>query len=119
MFNWKDAESTWKSLKMTVADDVTITEEALEVLVAEEAQVQEEKVALLQDAKALVADIEMTEIQLQREKVAFRLTDQPEDRTHKEAKVFQVELQDVLKVRLTHLDQEDQEENNRFLLIFL
>ena len=103
-----------KFLKMTVAEDVTITEEVqVEVLVAEEVLLQEEKEALLQGEKVLAVDLEATEVhQLlekedsdQEEKVVFHLTDL-------ELKVHLIEPQDVLKALVTHQDQEDQEETN-------
>jgi hypothetical protein len=110
-----------KSLKMMVAEDVTITEEVLVVLVvAEEVQLQEEKVALLQEEKAQVADSEATETQLQekvvsaeevqlQEKVALA-----EEALLQEEKVLQIELLDVLKPLVTLLDQEDQEKTNTY-----
>jgi hypothetical protein len=102
-----------KFLKMTVAEDVTITEEVLvEVLVAEEVLLQEEKEALLQEEKVQAVDLEAIETQLlekadsdQEEKVVFHLTDL-------ELKVHLTEHQDVLKALVTHQDQEDQEETN-------
>ena len=108
-----------KFLKMTVAEDVTIMEEAqAEVLAAEEVQLQEEKEALLQDVKVLVADLEATEVllqekvvldqevhQLQEEKVVSHQTDQ-------EQKVHLIEHQDALKALAIHQDQEDREKTN-------
>lgn len=104
-----------KSLKMTVAEDVTTTEEILVADLAEEAQLQEEKVVLLQEEKVL-ADLEAIEIQLlekavsdqevhllQEEKVVFHQTDLQE-------KVLQKEPLDVLKVLVILQDLEDQEE---------
>ena len=131
----------WKFLKTMVAEDVTITEEVrvvvlveevLEALEAKEVRHQEKVVleALLQEKAALKA----TEIQHQ-EKVVFLEVQRHEEkadlhqdhRMHQEEKVvlhqdrlmrqnvkevLQVELQDVLKVLVTHQDQEDQEKNN-------
>lgn len=109
-----------KFLKMTVAEDAIITEEALaEVLVVEEVLLQEEKEILLQEEKVLqVADSEVIEIQLQEkvvsvqevlllqeEKVVLHLTDL-------ELKVLLTEHLDVLKALVIHQDQEDQEETN-------
>ena len=107
-----------KSLKMTVVEDVTITEEILVVdLVVEEVLLQEEKEVLLQEEKDQ-ADLEATEVLLlekvvsdqevhllQEEKVVFHLTELRE-------KVLQKEPQDVLKALVIHQDQEDQEETN-------
>jgi hypothetical protein len=105
-----------KFLKMTAAEDVTITD----VLVAEEAlEAQEEKEILLQDAKVLEEVLEATEIQLQekvvseaieihlllKEKVVLEAQLQ-------ETKEVLIELQDVLKALVIHQDQEDQEEIN-------
>ena len=108
-----------KFLKMMVAEDVIITEEAqVEVLVVEEVLLQEEKEVLLQDVRVQVVDSEVIEIQLQEkvvsvqevhllqeEKVVFHLTDQ-------ELKVLLTEHQDALKALVIHQDQEDQEETN-------
>src|SRR6187402_2824921 len=101
-----------KSLKMTVVEDVTITEEVLVADLAEEAQLQEEKGILLQEEKDQ-ADLEATEVLLlekavsdqevhllQEEKAVFHLTELQE-------KVRQKELQDVQKVLVIHQDQED------------
>jgi hypothetical protein len=104
-----------KFLKMMVAEDVIITEEAqVEVLVAEEVQLQEEKEALLQDVK-VVADRSDSSAPREggfgprsssapREKVVLHQTDQQ--------KVHLIEHQDVQKTLVTHQDQEDQEETN-------
>lgn len=102
-----------KFLKMTVAEDVTITEEIL-VDLEEEAQLLEEKEILLQEEKA---DLEATEVLLlekvvsdrkevhQEKKAVFHLTELRET-------VPQTELQDVLKALEILQDQEDQEETN-------
>jgi hypothetical protein len=102
-----------KFLKMMVAEDVTITEEAgggsLEEVSRREgsfaprregsgggfrSEVQhQEKVVLDQEAH-----------QLQEEKVVFQ--------TDQEQKVHLIEHQDVQKTLVTHQDQEDQEETN-------
>lgn len=102
---------------MTAAEDVTITEEALAADLAEEVLLREEKEVLLQEEKDQ-ADLEATEVQLlekavsdqevhllQEEKAVFHLTELQE-------KALQKEHQDVLKVLVIHLDQEDQEETN-------
>jgi hypothetical protein len=109
-----------KSLKTTVVEDVTITEEVLVVdLVVEEVLLQEEKEVLLQEEKDQ-ADLEATEVlllekvvldqeahQLQ-EQVVFHLTE------HQEQKVHLIELQDVLKALVMHQDLEDQEETKHY-----
>jgi hypothetical protein len=116
-----------KFLKMKVAEDVTIMEEALVVvlaevaLVAKEVLLQEEKVVLHQEEKVQAVALEAIEIQLQEkvdlaeeailevllqeEKVVFHLTDL-------ELKVHQIEHLDALKALVMHQDQEDQEETN-------
>ena len=107
-----------KSLKMTVAEDVTTTEEILVVDLEEEVRLQEEKEILLQEEKDQ-ADLEATEVLLlekvvsdlkeahllQEEKVVFHLTEVQE-------KVHLKEHQDVLKALEILQDQEDQEETN-------
>ena len=96
---------------MTVAEDATTTEEALEVL-AVEVLLQEEKETLLQEEKA---DSVATETQLlERED-----SEAKEEVLQEEKVVQQKEPQDVLKVLATAQDQEDQEETNIPLLIFL
>jgi hypothetical protein len=119
-----------KFLKMMVAEDVTIMEEVLvAVLVAEEVLHQEEKETLRQEEKVQAVVSEATETQLLakvvleeevnqevqqlQELVVFQI-EHHEDQMLLEMRVFQTEHQDVLKVPLTHLDQEDQEENNNF-----
>lgn len=111
-----------KFQKMTVAEDVTTTEEILAVVLAEEAQLLEEKEILLQEERAV---LEVKEVHL-REKVASDLKE-----THQEEKVVfhqtdlqetvhQKELQDVLKALVILQDLEDLEEINKHcLLIFL
>lgn len=94
-----------------VVEDATITEEALEVL-AVEVLLQEEKATLLQEEKA---DSEATETQLQEKAVS----EAKEVVLQEEKVVQQKEPQDVLKVLATAQDQEDQEETNIPLLIFL
>ena len=91
-----------KFLKMTVAEDVTTTEEVLAVL-AEEALLQGEKAILPLEEKAV---LEATEVQLP-EKVVLEEED-PEKAVH------QTEPQDVLKALVIHQDQEDQEETNTY-----
>lgn len=94
-----------------VVEDATITEEALEVLVVE-VLLQEEKATLLQEEKA---DSVATETQLQE-----REDSEAKEVVLQEEKVVQQkEPQDVLKVLATAQDQEDQEETNIPLLIFL
>ena len=100
-----------------VAEDVTITEEVLVVLAAvQEVPLQEEKAALLQEEK-VQADLEATETQL-REKVVSAEEVQLQEKAAlaeevlQEEKALQIELLDVLKVSVIHLDQEDQEKTN-------
>ena len=83
---------------------------------------QDVKEALLQDVKVLVADLEATETLvlkkvgleateihlLQKEKVVLEALLQ-------ELKEAQKEPQDVLKILVTHQDQEDQEEINSLI----
>lgn len=114
--------------------DVTTTEEVAADLVAEEAVADLEEIEILATEvrlqEAEVSDqepIEMKEVQLQKEKADFHLTDQLEKadlkaRLQEENQVLLKEkvLQDVLKVvlidqqvvHLTMLKLEDQEEVN-------
>jgi hypothetical protein len=107
-----------KSLKMMVAEDVTITEDLVVDLAVEEVLLQEEKEVLLQEEKVL-ADLEATEVLLlekvvldqeahllQEEKVVFH-------RTEAQEKAHLTEPQDVLKALVIHQDQEDQEETKK------
>ena len=94
-----------------VVEDATITEEALEVL-AVEVLLQEEKATLLQEEKA---DSVATETQLQEKEDS----EAKEVVLQEEKVVQQKEPQDVLKVLVIHQDQEDREETNIPLLIFL
>jgi hypothetical protein len=96
---------------MMVAEDATIMAEALEVL-AVEVLLQEEKVTLLQEEKA---DSVATETQLQEREDS----EAKEEVLQEEKVVQQKEPQDVLKVLAIAQDQEDQEETNIPLLIFL
>lgn len=95
------------------AEDVITTEEVLEVL-AVEVLLQEEKETLLQEEKAQV-DLEATEEALQ-EKVDLEAK---EEVPQEEKADHPTEHLDVLKALETALDQEDQEETNISLLIFL
>jgi hypothetical protein len=108
-----------KFLKMMVAEDVITTEEVLVVVVVEEVLLQEE---FYQEEK-VQAVVEATETQVQRRWFGGRSSAPREVVWRKKfssrEKVLQTELQDVLKVLVTHLDQEDQEETNivNFLII--
>ena len=118
-----------KSLKMTVVEDVTITEEVLVDLVAEEVileiQRQEEKETLLQDVKVLV-DSEATEAQrhakvvldqeavLLQEQVDSLIDPQDQQMLQDVTVVLQKDQQDVLKALVTHQEKEDLEEVNTF-----
>ena len=96
---------------MTVAEDVTTTEEVLaEVLVAEEVRLQEEKGILRQDAKAgseATVHQHLEKVDLRQElvrhvaKADFHLTVRPEEQIHQEPKVLPKEHQDVRKALVT------------------
>jgi len=94
-----------------VVEDATIMVEALEVLEVE-VLLQEEKGTLLQEEKA---DSVATEVLLQEREDS----EAKEEALQEEKVAQQKEPQDVLKVLVTAQDQEDQEETNIPLLIFL
>jgi len=107
-----------KSLKTTVAEDVTITEEALVAdLAAEEVRLQEEKEVLLQEEKDQ-ADLEATEVLLLEKAVSDQEAHQLQEQavfhlTEVQEKVHLKEHQDVLKALVILQDQEDQEETKK------
>jgi hypothetical protein len=110
---------------MTVAEDVTImvevaAEKDVAVLVVKE-EVLHQEVAVLDQEKKVVFQIEHQEkavlkVQLQEENqvVLKEAKDLQEDLILQEQKEVQKELQDVQKVLVTHLDQEDREKANSF-----
>eukprot|EP01096_Ripella_sp_DP13-Kostka_P004792 TRINITY_DN17299_c0_g1_i1.p2 TRINITY_DN17299_c0_g1~~TRINITY_DN17299_c0_g1_i1.p2 ORF type:complete len:114 (-),score=2.04 TRINITY_DN17299_c0_g1_i1:21-362(-) len=110
-----------KFLKMTVAEDVIITDVVVvDVVLDQDAKVLE---VLAQDVKVLAAvGLEVTETLLQ-EKVVSEATEihlvQEEkvvsEAQLQEAKEVQTELQDVLKALVILQDQEDQEEINTLI----
>ena len=113
-----------KSLKTTVAEDVTITEEVPEVL--EEKEVL--AVAVLEEKEVQHQEAEVSEARevQRREKMDLAEEVNPEDHRHQDAKedshqkehqelaIFQAELQDVQKVLLTDQEKEDQEKAKTF-----
>lgn len=95
----------WKFLKMTVVEDVTTTEEIL----VEDVKAEDAKEVLLQEEKVVLEAKERQE----------KVVSVAKEAVLQEEKVLLKEHQDVLRALVTRLDQEDQEETNSLLLIFL
>lgn len=111
MSNLKAGESMLRSLKMTVAEEETITEE---VLVA--AEVLEAAVIVAEEVLAVAADSEAREAQLQGEKADFHLTELQEKadfhQEDQERKVLQKGPLEDQKASVMLQDQNVQEKAN-------